>query len=122
MKKILRIEADVIRCNRLKKGARAMVSIASALYRTNDRYMIADCRSNDCYIIFNLDDTQPYLPKAEYCDTDHTRKIIASAKSAGNKKRVWMNLSGDNLVKYIAIIAIVGGILWGFMSYGGIHL
>lgn len=120
MKKLIRIEADVIRCNNLKKGSRQMVTVAGRLYRTDDSLMIADNQTSDCYVIYPIDDTQPMLPRAKLVDPDNTRVLIRSAKLGGNKKRIWLNLDSSKIVQYVAVVAIVGGVLYGIMMNGGL--
>lgn len=122
LKKIIRMESDIYRCNRFKKGCREMVSIASALYRTDDELFIMDMRSNDAYVIYPINKTQPCLPIPRYVDPDNTRKKIVSAKIGGNKRSTWMKLDKNNFMTILSIVAIVGGILWGFISFGGIKL
>jgi len=122
MKKLIRVESDVIRCNNLKKGQRQMVSIAGRLYRIDDDLMIADNQTSDCIVVYGLDDTQPMLPKKKLVNPDMTRVFIRSAKISGNKRKVWLQLDTTNFVKWISIIAIVGGTLYGFLSFGGVQL
>ena len=122
MKKLIRMESDIWRCNRFKKGSRMMVSIASGLYRTDDRYSIPDNRSNDAYYFYDLNGTQPYLIVPEFVDPDQTRKYINHARLAGNKQKVWGSLDGKKLMNILMAVAIVGGIAYGFIAFGGIKL
>lgn len=122
LKKIIRMEADIYRCNRFKKGCREMVTIASSLYRTDDDLFIMDIKSNDAYVIYRINGTQPYLPIPRYVDTDNTRKKIVSAKIGGNKRSTWMRLDKNSFMTILTMVAIVGGIAWGFISFGGIKL
>ena len=53
-------------------------------------------------------------------DPDNTRVLIRSAKLGGNKKRIWLNLDSSKIVQYVAVVAIVGGVLYGIMMNGGL--
>ena len=96
-----------------------MISIFSRLYRTDDDLFLCDMQSSDCYVIYDINETQPYLPKAKLIDPNMTRAFIDSAKMVGNKKRVWGRLDGSQLYKYFAAVAIVGSLIYGFMIGGG---
>lgn len=122
MKKLIRIEADVIRCNAMKKGPRQMISIASRLYRTDDDLMISDSQTSDCICVYPIDDTQPLLTKAKLVDPDMTRLLIRSAKLSGNRRNIWAMLDSSKIMQILSIVAIVGGVLYGFISFGGIQL
>lgn len=118
MKKLLRIEADQLTVKNLKRKPYQMISIFGRLYRTDDELMIKDCLSSDCYIIYDINDTQPYLPAAKLIDPNLTRAFIDSAKMCGNKKKLWGNLDGGNLWKIFVAVAIVGSLIYGFLVGG----
>lgn len=119
MKNLVRIECDCIRVFRLKKGNRQMVSVSSRLYRMDDRYMFKDARTDSCYIIYDIDETQPYQVKPEPLDPDMTRAFIDSAKLAGNKKSIWANLNPSRLWQYLTVAIVAGALLYGFLVNGG---
>lgn len=97
-----------------------MISIFSRLYRTDDDLFLCDMQSSDCFVIYDINETQPYLPKAQLIDPNMTRAYIDSAKMVGNRKKVWMNLDGGQLYKILAAIAIGGGLLYAFLINGGL--
>ena len=108
-------ETDEISVTKLRKGSRPMVSKKGRLYRADDRLFIRDRESSDAYLIYNIDQTQPILPREEFLDTNITRAYIDSSKIAGNKKTSWMNLDSGKLWKYLTVIAVVGSLIYGFM-------
>lgn len=119
MKNLIRIECDTIRVFRLKKGPRQMISTASRLYRIDDRYMIKDEKTDNCYIIYDIDETQPYMIRPEPMDPDFTRALIDSAKLSGNKRSIWMNLNPSKLWQYLTVAIVCGALLYGFLANGG---
>ena len=120
MKMIARVECDRVTIYKLKKGPRQMVSIASRLYRIDDRYMMKDINSDECLIAYDIDSTQPYMISPHPIDPDYTRALIDSAKMSGSKKSIWANLSGSKLMEYLTIFIVCGALLYGFLLQGGI--
>ena len=118
MKKILRIEADQISCRKLTRKPYQMISIFSRLYRLDDALFVCDKQSTNCYIIYDLNGTQPYGANPEYLDPNMTRAFIDSAKLARTKKTMWGKLGGLDLWKLLAMIALIGSLAYGFMVYG----
>ena len=119
MKILLRVECDTVRAYKLKKGPRQMVSVHSRLYRTDDRFMIKDRYSEDCYCIYNIDDTQPYLCHDEIIDPDFTKALIDSAKLAGNKKGIWAGLNPSKAWEWLTVAIVCGALLYSFLVQGG---
>lgn len=120
MKYLCRLECDRITVYPLKKGPRQMVSVASRLYRMDDRYMTKDYRTGDAMVFYDIDSTQPYMANAELVDPDMTRALIDSAKLSGSKKSIWANLGGGHLMEYMTVIIIAGALLYGFLVGGGL--
>lgn len=118
MKYLVRIEADRVKAFKLKKGPRQMVSLASRLYRVDDRLMIKDEKSDDCIVVYDIDDTQPYMVDPEVVDPDITRAYIDSAKLSGNKRTIWTNLNPSKAWEWLTVIAVVGALLYGFLVVG----
>lgn len=96
-----------------------MISIFSRLYNIDDLLATNDQISADALFIYDINGTQPYLSRPVFVDPNKTRALIDSAKAAGNKKRIWANLSGIDWYKYLAAIAIGGSLLWAFITNGG---
>ena len=92
-----------------------MISIASRLYRTDDRLMIKDRASDDCYVFYEIDNTQPYLTHDEIVNPDFTKALIDSAKLSGNKTKIWAYLSGSKLWEYLTIAIVIGSLAYGFL-------
>lgn len=119
MKALCRLECDTVRIFKLKKGPRQMVSANSRLYRIDDELMVKDVRTGDCYAFYDIDSTQPYSSQPILVDPDFTRALIDSAKLAGNKKSIWMNVSGSKLMEYLTVAVVVGALIYGFLVGGG---
>lgn len=120
MKFLMRIEADNVRTNKLKRGNRTMVSIYSKLYRVDNELLVRDDKSDHCIAIYPADDTQPLLPTPVLVDPDMTCVLIDSAKNNGSKKSVWINLTGSKLMEYFTVIIVAGALLYGFLLKGGL--
>ncbi len=118
-KKIVRIEADQISCRKLTRKPYQMVSLFGRLYRLDDDFFIHDRKSNDCFIVYDLNGTQPHMTKPEYIDPNMTRAYIDSAKISGSKKSMWGRIGGIDWYKILVPIAIVGSLVYGFMMNGG---
>lgn len=119
MKFLIRVEPDIVRTNKLKRGNRSMVSVYSKLYPVFNHIMVQDDRSDYCYAIYPSDDTQPLMPEPVFIDPDYTIVLIDSAKNSGGKKSIWANLTGGKLMSYMTVFIIAGALLWGFLSAGG---
>lgn len=119
MKFLIRVEGDIVRCSKLKRGNKSMVSIYSRLYPVFNNIMVQDSRSDFCYAVYPIDDTQPLLPVAVLVDPDKTIAFMDSAKSNGGKKSIWMNLTGGKLMEYLTVVIVAGALLYGFLLKGG---
>lgn len=119
MKYLVRIEKDRITVHKMKKGPRQMVSIASRLYVVTDDLAIKDIESNAAMYFYGIDDTQPMTANATLVDPDRTRALIRSAQIGGNRKRSWASLDANKALQWLASVAIVGSLLYGFLLYGG---
>lgn len=121
MKRFIRVEKDAIRCYRLKKGQRQMVTIAGRLYRCDDDLFLRDLNTTDCAIIYEIDSTQPIMHRARLVNPDMTRAYIDSAKLSGNKKNIWSSLTGAKTWQYLTVGAIIFAIVYGFIIGSGGH-
>lgn len=95
-----------------------MVSTAGRLYRVDDRLMVKDQASSDCLAIYEIDGTQPIMPSPEYVDPDSTRIYIDSAKLAGTKKKVWVNLDKSIIMPALMAVIIGGTVLMSILQEG----
>lgn len=96
-----------------------MISMFGRLYNIDDGLMVSDQNSTNCYVIYDINGTQPYAGVQRFVDPNKTRALIDSAKAAGNRKKIWANLSGVDWVKYLAFIAVGGSLLYAFLTNGG---
>lgn len=97
-----------------------MISASSRLYRIDDKYMFKDTKTDMCYIIYDIDETQPYMIEPEPLDPDFTRALIDSAKLSGNKKSIWANLSTSKAWEFLTIAIVAGALLYGVLVNGGL--
>lgn len=115
-KYFLKIESDGIKCKKLKKGERPMMTWYSALYRVDDRFFAEDVKSSNSFIVYDHDSSQFYSAEGYYLDSGLTQAFIQSAKNNKSKKKVWMNLDKSNLGYYFSIIIVIGAIALGFFQ------
>ena len=118
-KYIARIEKNKILFIKVKKKAKALVTVDGRLYPNDDQFYLKDVNWFDAIRFQNIDSTQIIMGRPVFVDPDRTRAISDSAKLSGNKKRIWLNLDGGNLWKWLTVIAVGGSILYGFMIYAG---
>lgn len=120
MKFLIRVEPDIVRVSKLKRGNRSMVSVYNKLYPVFNHLMVQDSRSDFCYVLYPSDDTQPLLPKPEFVNPDYTIALIDSAKNTGGRKSIWANLTGGKLMEYLTVVIVAGALLYGFLLKGGL--
>lgn len=97
-----------------------MISLFARLYNIDDRLFTNDQISTDCMVIYDINGTQPHLSKPVFVDPNKTRAFIDSAKAAGNRRKIWANISGIDWYKYLAVIAVAGSLLYAFITNGGL--
>ena len=96
-----------------------MVSIFNRLYRTDEDLFSADQLTGDCMVIYDLNETQPYLSRAKFVDPNMTRAYIDSAKMGAGRKKIWGNLDGNKIYQILIPIVIIGSIVYAFLTNGG---
>ena len=116
MKYLVRVECDRVSFIKIKKSAKALVTVNGRLYRNDDSFYIKDYLSSDAMRFQNIDSSQILSNRPVFIDQDMTRAFADSAKLSGNKRRVWLNLDGGNLWKYLAAAAVVFSLIYGFLS------
>ena len=119
MKFLCRFEKDRITVYKMKKGPRQMISVSSRLYTVTDDLAIKDIESDEAMYFYDIDSTQPKCGWEVFVNPDMTRALIRSAQLGGNKKRSWASLDANKALQWIAPVAIVGSLLYGFMIGGG---
>lgn len=117
-KYIARMEINRILFIKVKKKAKALVTVDGRLYPNDDQFYLKDVNWMDAIRFQRIDSTQVIMGRPVYVDPDRTRAISDSAKLSGNKKKIWLNLDSGNLWKWLAIIALGGSLLYGFMTMG----
>lgn len=116
MKYLVRIECDRISFIKIKKSAKALVTVNGRLYRNDDALYVKDHFSSDAMRFQNIDSSQILSNRPVFIDPDMTRAYADSAKLSGNKRRVWLNLDSSSLWKYLTAIAVVFSLAYGFLS------
>lgn len=112
---LARIEVNRILFIKVKKKAKALVTVDGRLYPNDDKYYLKDRLSDDAITFRNIDSTQVIFNRPVFIDPDMTRAVTKSAKLSGNKKKIWLNLDSSKLWQYLTIIAIVGSLIYGFL-------
>lgn len=109
-------ECDRITFVKIKKSAKALVTLRGRLYRNDDQFYVKDYMSSDAVRFQNIDSSQIVSNIPIFVDPDMTRAYADSAKLSGNKRRIWLNMDSGNLWKYFTVIAVIGSLLYGFLS------
>ena len=118
-RKILAIvEVNRIRFLKMKKNARPLVTVNGRIYPNDDELYLKDQISGTALRIQSIDSSQIIHRRPIFIDPDMTRAKIDSMKLTGSKRKMWLNLDGSNLWKWLTAIAVVGSLIYGFMVYG----
>lgn len=117
-KYIVRMECNRILFIKVKKGAKALVTVDGRLYRNDDRFYLKDHLSSDAITIRNIDSTQIVFNKPIFTDPDMTRAITDSAKLSGSKKKIWLNFDSPKLWKYMGFGALIFAVAYGYLVVG----
>ena len=112
------VEVNRIRFIKMKKNARPLVTINGRIYPNDDELYIKDQISGNALRIQRVDSSQIIHRSPIFIDPDLTRAKIDSMKLAGSKRKMWLNLDGSNLWKWLTVIAVVGSLIYGFLIYG----
>ena len=112
------VEVNRIRFIKMKKNARPLVTINGRIYPNDDELYIKDQISGNGLRIQRVDSSQIIHRSPIFIDPDLTRAKIDSMKLAGSKRKMWLNLDGSNLWKWLTVIAVVGSLIYGFLIYG----
>lgn len=115
-KYIARIECNRILFIKVKKRAKALVTVDGRLYPNDDRYYVKDYLSSDAMRFQRIDSTQIISTRPIFIDPDMIRAISDSAKLSGNKKKIWLNMDSSSLWKYLTAIAVIGALIYGFLG------
>lgn len=118
MKYLALIECNRISFLKIKKKAKSEVTVNGGLYPIDDHLFIKDHESADAFRFNRIDSSQIVHTRPIFVDPDYRRARIASAKLAGNKKKMRLNLDSSNLWKYLTAIAVAGSLIYGFLVYG----
>ena len=118
-RKILAIvEVNRIRFLKMKKNARPLVTVNGRIYPNDDELYLKDHISGVAYRLQRIDSSQILHRKPIFIDPDVTRAKIDSMKLSGAKRKMWLNMDGSNLWKWLTAIAVIGSLIYGFMVYG----
>lgn len=118
MKYFIRKEADKIRIYSLKKGTRQIVSIKDRAYGTDDQLFYRDPKTSDAYVLYDIDDSQPYRHTEIYYPTRNLSILNVSSKAANNRRKRFINLTGDKLYTYFGAVIVGGALLYYVIGRG----
>ena len=118
MKYFIRKESDKFRVYKLKRGTRQIVSIADRAYGTDDWLFYRDPETSDSYMMNDIDDSQPYRHTEIYYPTRDLMILNLSSKAANNRKKRFIDMSGDKIYTYLGIIIVVFGLAWYIVGGG----
>jgi hypothetical protein len=117
-KYIVRLEADRIKCFKIKKATRQLVTLHGRLYRNDDCLYVKDKHTSDAYRITPIDSNQVGKPKTILVNPDDTRAIIMSKEISGQKKKAWFNMDASKLWQVFLMVIVGGSILYGLIVSG----
>ena len=112
------IESNRIKFLKMKKNARALVTVNGRIYPNDDGYYLKDHFSSEAMRFQRIDSTQIITNHIEFIDPDMTRVKIKSMQLAGSKKKLWFNMDSSQLWKWLTAIAVVGSLIYGFLVMG----
>ena len=118
MKYFIRKEADRFRIYNLKRGARQLVSISQRLYSVDDNLFYRDPQTSEAYVMYDIDNAQPYGHEPEYLNTEMLRVQILSSNISGTKKSMVFKLDGSHIEKYLTTIIVIGALLYAVLKGG----
>lgn len=64
---------------KISKMNKALTIVGGRLYRTDDALCVKDAEKTDCFVLYDLDEQQPY-GHGEWLDPDYTKALIDSLK------------------------------------------
>ena len=104
---IATITKEKVVFRKINKINRSLTMVGSRLYRTDDALCVADAEKADCFVLYDLDEQQPYGRRA-WLDPDFTKALIDSLKlGKGKIDKPMLDLSNGGLIGLV-IAAVVG--------------
>ena len=118
MKYFIRKEVDHYTFYPMKKGARQLLSLAKRLYSVDDRLFYRDPKTSDAYVMYDIDDLQPYGHEPMYLNTEMLRVQILSSNIANTKKDHTLRIDGSKIEKYLGSIIVIGALAYCLLKGG----
>lgn len=103
---------------KINKVNRSLTMLGSRLYRTDDALCIGDAEKADCFVLYDLDEQQPY-GRGDWLDPDFTKALIDSLKLSKGKIDKPFDMSKGSIIGFI-IAAVVGISILSTVLEGGI--
>lgn len=113
----IKTKTDVTRYT-LGKNVRPITVVRHRLYRTDEKLMMADRCADSEFVLYDLDDIQPYCVE-ETLSPDDTMAMIDIAKSSG-KKSIGVLNQLNQLDSNVFVFALIGIVLAVSFIGGGI--
>lgn len=117
-KYLVLIESNRIRFLKMKNAAKPMVNVGGRVYANDDELYVSDHHSPIALRLQRIDSSQILFVRPVFIDPDEIRARIDSMKLAGTKKKLLFNMDSSKLWKWLAAIAIVGSLIYGFLVMG----
>lgn len=102
----------------LGKNARPLTVIRKRLYRTDDELMVSDMASSHQFVMYDIDNTQPYY--TGLVSPDLTMAYIDIAKQAGKNQAVSKIGILNGMDPMWIIYGIIGAVIVYAVAIGGI--
>lgn len=96
---------------KVTKVNRPLVMVYSKMYRIDDDLFCADHESTDSFILYDLDEQQPY-GHGKYLNPDFTKVLIDSMKLSGGKAGKLFDLN----MELIIAVLVVGIVIFSFAA------
>jgi len=91
---------------KITKFNRPLITIYERLYRIDEELFCSDVASNTSFVLYDLDDQQPY-GYGDYLDPEMTRTLINSLRLRKGKIKNMMDFNFENIIM-IMVVAFVG--------------
>lgn len=96
---------------KITKTNRPLVMVYSRMYRIDDELFCADQESPDSFVLYDIDEQQPY-GQGKYLNPDFTKVLIDSMKLSGGKAGKLFDLN----MEVIIAILVVGIVAFSLIS------
>ena len=77
-----------------------------------------DPLTSDAFLMNDIDDSQPYRHKPIYYCTRNLSILNISSRTAGNRKKRFVDLDGNKIYTYLGAAVVLGAMGWYVLGHG----